>query len=110
MQGIKAKLIDDKGYLSQSLFDDLFKNGSTLITKLKRNMQNKLMNMQDKLMLLKQSFIETICSSIKACGTFVHHRHRSVVGGFSHIISGIISYYQIRDDKPSLTSIFELQP
>lgn len=107
MKGIKAKLIGDKGYLSQSLFDDLFKNGSTLITKLKRNMKNKLMPLQDKLMLLKRSFVESIFSSIKACCSFVHHRHRSVLGGFSHIISGLISY-QIRDDKPSLSFLFKL--
>jgi len=38
VKGLMAKLIGDKGYLSQKLFEDLFKNGIKLITKIKKNM------------------------------------------------------------------------
>ena len=72
----------------------------TLITKIKKKMKNCLMDMTDKMMLMKRSFIETIFSSIKLLGTLIHHRHRSPVNAFTHLFAGLISY-QIRDDKPS---------
>ena len=63
VKGIKAKLIGDKGYLSQNPFEKLFEQGVTLITKVKKNIKNRLMDMTDKLMLmkdllLKQSFLQ----------------------------------------------------
>ncbi|MBL0941556.1 MAG: IS982 family transposase, partial [Alphaproteobacteria bacterium] len=76
VKGLKAKLIGDKGYLSKRLFQDLFAQGVTLITKIKKNMKNCLMNIRDKLMLMRRSFIETIFSSLKALNTLIHHRHR----------------------------------
>jgi hypothetical protein len=99
--GIKTKLIGDKGYLSQSLFDDLFQSGTTLITKVRKNMSNRLMETKDKLMLMKRYFIESIFSSMTSLNTLIHHRHRSPVNAFSHLIAGLINY-QLRDDKPTL--------
>ena len=103
MKEIKATLIGDKGYISQSLFEDLFAQGVTLITKVKKNMKNKLLTIPQKLMLMKRSFIETIFSSIKSLGTLTHHRHRAPVNAFAHLMSGLI-HYQLRHDKPSLQS------
>jgi hypothetical protein len=104
LKGIKTKLIGDKGYLSQDLFNDLFKHGTTLITKVRKNMSNRLMDMTDKLMLMKRCFIESIFSSIKSLGTLIHHRHRSAVNAFSHLIAGLV-HYQLRQDKPNLNWI-----
>ena len=101
LKGIKTKLIGDKGYLSQSLFDDLFQSGTTLITKVRKNMTNRLMEMTDKLMLMKRCFIESIFSSMKSLNTLIHHRHRSPINAFSHLIAGLINY-QLRQDKPTL--------
>jgi hypothetical protein len=109
IKGLKAKLIGDKGYLSQKLFEDLFKEGITLITKIKKNMKNRLMDLTDKLMLMKRSFIETIFSSIKSLNTFVHHRHRSSHNAFVHLFAALI-HYQLRSDKPSLHQLLALTP
>jgi hypothetical protein len=109
VKGLMAKLIGDKGYLSKALFEDLFKNGVTLITKIKKNMKNCLMDMTDKMMLLKRSFIETIFSSMKSLNTLIHHRHRSPINALVHLIAGVINY-QIREDKPSLHNILKLNP
>ena len=68
-----------------------------------------LMDMTDKMMLMKRSFIETIFSSIKLLGTLIHHRHRSPVNAFTHLFAGLISY-QIREDKPSLHQLLKLNP
>ena len=101
MDGLKARLIGDKGYLSQDLFDDLFKAGTTLITKVRKNMKNRFMTMTDKIMLRKRGFIETIFSSLKSLGTLIHHRHRCPINAFSHLIAALI-HYQLRNDKPAL--------
>ena len=100
LKGITTRLIGDKGYLSQDLFTQLFNQGVTLITKVKKNMANRLMTLQDKIMLRKRSFIETIFSSLKSLNTLIHHRHRSPINAFAHLIAGLISY-QIRTDKPN---------
>ncbi len=109
VSGITAKLIGDKGYLSQKLFQELFQNGVTLITRIRKNMKNCLMNMADKLMLLKRSFIETIFSSMKSLNTLIHHRHRNPMNAFTHLIAGLVNY-QLRLDKPSLHNITKLNP
>lgn len=101
LKGIKTNLIGDKGYLSQSLFDNLFQSGTTLITKVRKNMNNRLMEITDKLMLMKRCFIESIFSSMKLLNTLIHHRHRSPVNAFSHLIAALINY-QLRNDKPTL--------
>lgn len=101
LQGIEAKLIADKGYLSQSLFEQLFAKGVTLITKIKKRMKNRLMDITDKMMLGKRNIIETIFSSLKCLNTFTHHRHRSPINAFVHLIAALINY-QLRTDKPKI--------
>lgn len=109
MKDIVAKLIGDKGYLSKKLFQQLFEQGSMMITKIKKNMKNCLMTMADKLMLMRRYFIETIFSSLKSLNTLIHHRHRCVINAFSHLLAGFINY-QLRDDKPSLHSLVQQLP
>lgn len=109
MKDITAKLIGDKGYISKDLFAKLFQQGSMLITKIKKNMKNCLMQTADKLMLMKRSFIETIFSSLKALNTLIYHRHRCPVNAFVHLFAGLINY-QLRDDKPSLHNLTQLNP
>ncbi|MBP9682946.1 MAG: transposase, partial [Bacteriovorax sp.] len=88
------------GYIGAELFKDLFSQGLHLITKIKRNMKNILMDVTDKIWLKKRMIVESIFSSIKSCGTFEHSRHRSVQNAFCHIFSGLI-FYQLRLIKPS---------
>ena len=109
MKGIVAKLIGDKGYLSKKLFQQLFEQGSMVITKIKKNMKNCLMEIADKLMLMRRFFIETIFSSLKSLNILIHHRHRCVINAFSHLLAGFINY-QLRDDKPSLHSLVKQLP
>jgi hypothetical protein len=62
-----------------------------------------------KLMLMKRSFIETIFSSLKVLNTLIHHRHRCSVKAFVHLFAGLINY-QLREDKPSLHNLTQLNP
>ena len=48
---IKGKLCTDKGYIGKRLFENLFLDGIQLITKIKNNMKNVLMNINDKILI-----------------------------------------------------------
>ena len=52
---IFGKLYADKGYISKDLFEKLLVNGVHLITKIKKNMKNSLMLLQDKIALRKRA-------------------------------------------------------
>ena len=56
-QELFGKLFGDKGYISQQLFEWLFARGVQLITKLKKNMKNKLLPLMDKLLTRKRALI-----------------------------------------------------
>ncbi|MFK7968162.1 MAG: IS982 family transposase, partial [Rickettsiaceae bacterium] len=49
MKDISAKLIGDKGYISKKLSAELFEQKATLITKIKKNMKNCLMDLTDEM-------------------------------------------------------------
>jgi len=62
---IFGKLIGDKGYISQTLFEQLFIDGIHLITKIRKNMKNCLMHIHDKILLRKRALIETVNDELK---------------------------------------------
>ena len=96
-----GKLFGDKGYISQKLFDELFGRGLQLITKIKKNMKNKLMPMMDKILLRKRSIIETINDQLKNISRIEHTRHRSLAGFMVNLSGGLIAY-TYHEKKPSL--------
>ena len=73
-----GKVFDDRGYSFQALFTTLFAHGVQLITKLHKDMKNKLLPMLDKLLLRKRALIETIVDLLKNISQLEHSRHRSV--------------------------------
>lgn len=100
-EGLKGRLCGDKRYISQPLFDDLFKRGLKLITRIKKNMKNKLMPMFDKLLLRKRALIETVNDQLKNISQIEHSRHRSVNNFFVNMLAGIAAYAK-KPKKPSL--------
>jgi hypothetical protein len=73
-----GKLFGYKGYLSQPLREQLLNQDLHLITKLRRNMSNKLLPLMDKLLLRKRAILETIVDQLKNISQIEHTRHRSV--------------------------------
>jgi hypothetical protein len=59
-KGLLGQLFGDRGYISQVLHDVLWGQGLELLTKVRRNMKNRLMRLEDKLLLRKRALIETI--------------------------------------------------
>jgi hypothetical protein len=101
VEGLWGKLFADKGYISQLLTETLFDQNLYLVTKLKRNMRNKLMPLLDKLLLRKRSIIETITDQLKNISQIEHTRHRSLWNFLGNVAAGLIAYTW-RPTKPSL--------
>lgn len=96
-----GKLFADKGYLSSKLFRELFEKGVTLVTKIKKNMKNVLMDLSDKLMLRKRAIIESINDFLKNSCQIEHSRHRAPINFLVNLISGLVAY-SFLPSKPSL--------
>ena len=101
VQKLFGKVYGDRGYLSQSLFEDLYSKGIQLITRIRSNMKNVLMDMYDKLVLFKRGIIESVNNKLKMGCQIEHHRHRSVVNFFTNLLAGLVSY-SMDPDKPTI--------
>ena len=99
--GLWGLLYGDKGYISRSLHDDLFARGVELVTKLKKNMKQRLIRFWDKLMLRKRALIESVIDQLKNISQIEHSRHRSVVGFMVNVVAGLVAYTH-QEKKPSL--------
>ena len=89
---LNGKLYADKGYLSKTLFRDLWQNGLQPITGIRKNRRNYLMPLFDKLMLRKRFILETVFDAVKAAQGLEHSRHRSPINAFVHIFSCLLAY------------------
>lgn len=100
--GLVGKLFGDKGYLSQPLAQQLLvTQGLHLITKLRKKMHNRLLEMSDKLLLRKRAIIETINDQLKNICQIEHSRHRSPINFLVNLVAGLIAYCH-QPKKPSL--------
>lgn len=101
LKSIFGKLFGDKGYISQKLQKLLFVDGIELITSIKNNMKNSLMEMSDKILLRKRSVIETVNDELKNICQVEHSRHRSINNFFCNLIAGVIAYHFL-PKKPTI--------
>lgn len=92
IEKIRGKLYADKGYISQKITEVLFVDGLHLITHIRNNMKNVLMEMKDKILLRKRSVIETINDELKNICSIEHSRHRSFENFITNLVSGLIAY------------------
>jgi Transposase DDE domain len=100
-QGLWGKLFGDRGYISQALFEQLWGTGVPLITKLKRNMKNKVLPLWDKLLWRKRTLIESVGEQLKHVCQIGHTRHRSVPNAFVHTFAALVAYTW-QERRPSL--------
>ena len=102
VKSLAGKLVGDKGYISSKLFDQLYHQGLQLITKIKKNMKNKLMLFEDKFLLRKRAIIETVNDRLKNISQVEHSRHRSIWNFMANIFAGLIAY-SLQPKKPSIS-------
>ncbi len=97
-----GKLFGDRGYISQALAEHLFTiHGLHLITKLRRNMRERLLAYTEKLLLRKRAIIESVNDQLKNICPIEHSRHRSPYNFLAHLLAGLIAYCH-QPKKPSL--------
>jgi hypothetical protein len=97
-----GKLFGDMGYISQPLAQSLKSMFNIqLITKLRKNMKNRLINLSDRILLRRRAIIETIIDQLKNISQIEHSRHRSITNFFVNVLCGLIAYCR-RPSKPSL--------
>jgi hypothetical protein len=97
-----GKLFGDKGYISRPLAEQFFLGqGLRIITKLRKNRRNALMDLSDRLLLRKRALIETIIDQLKNSSQLEHSRHRSPINFVVHLLAGLIAYCH-QPKKPSL--------
>ncbi|EON77583.1 Mobile element protein [Lunatimonas lonarensis] len=89
---LKGKLYADKGDISKELTELLFMDGLHLITNIRNNMKNTLMELKDKIMLRKRSVIETVNDELKNMCQIEHSRHRCFGNFITNLISRLIAY------------------
>ena len=102
LENLFGKVFADRGYISQPLSQELQQTlGIQLITKLKRNMKNRLLPLSDKLLLRKRGLIETLIDQLKNLSQIEHSRHRSRTNFLINLMCGLIAYCH-QPKKPSL--------
>ena len=101
-QNLQGKLYGDRGYLlNPTFFRELYERGVHLVTKIRSNMENKLMELNDKLMLKKRGIIESVGAILKEDLNIEHSRYRSPITFFINLLSGLLAY-TFRENNPSI--------
>jgi hypothetical protein len=97
-----GKVFGDKGYVSRPLQQAVGERlGIQFITRLRKNMGNVLLLLEDKILLRKRGLIESVIDCLKNECQIEHTRHRSVGNAFAHLVAGLVAYCH-RPDKPSI--------
>lgn len=96
-----GSLYGDKGYLSKRLTEIFEQRNLHLITKVRKNMKEKLLPVFDKLMPRKRAVIESVFDQLKNISNIEHSRHRSVANFLVNVLAGMTAY-TFREKKPSL--------
>lgn len=106
LKGIKGACFADKGYLTKH-FQHFFEQGIQLVTKIRKNMKNSLMQVHHKIWLRKRAVIESINDLLMTVFDIDHTRHRSPWNAIVHALAGLIAY-DYYPDKPSVFIPFEI--
>ena len=101
-----GKLFADKGYISAALFNKLWFDGIHIITTIKKNMKDRYITMNDRIILRKRALIETINDELKNICQVEHTRHRSLDNFFTNVMAGLIAYSYM-PKRPSINVDFE---
>jgi hypothetical protein len=103
----------DKGYLSQALTRELLRTRQLrLVTHLKRNMTNRLLLLNDKVLLRRRALLETVFDQLKHLLQIEHTRYRSPTNFAVKLVAGLVAYCHqphkpsiYRGGRPQLTTV-----
>lgn len=98
---LKGWAFADKGFINQKAVEELLSKGLHLVTGIRRNMKNKLMLMEQKVLLQKRGVIESVNDILKTVCDIEHTRHRSPINALVNLYAGLCSYTFL-DRLPSI--------
>lgn len=98
---LKGLLFADKGFINGKVAEELLCKGLRLITKVKKNMKNKLLEMDHKVLLMKRGIIESVNDILKTVCDIDHSRHRSPANMLVNTFAALIAYSTM-ERKPSI--------
>ncbi|MDQ5921758.1 MAG: hypothetical protein QG673_1817 [Pseudomonadota bacterium] len=101
MKDLVGKIFADKGYIGKKEFFQLLNKGLILVTGIRKNMKNRLLEIWDKILLKKRSLIESVYNIMKNILHLEHSRHRSVINAGVYYITTIIAYTW-KPNKPQI--------
>ena len=107
-KNLKGIIAADKGYISHTLFDELYMRGLKLLVGIRKNMKNHLMPIGEKLLLRKRFIIETLFDILKHETNLWHTRHRSPANAMVNLIAALIAY-TAKTNKPALKNLALIQ-
>jgi hypothetical protein len=97
---VTGKCFADKGYLTK-FFEHFLQKGIQIITKIRKNMKNSLIQLNDKYWVRKRAVIESVNDLLMTVFDIDHTRHRSPWNAIIHAIAGITAY-SYYPQKPSV--------
>jgi len=97
---LKGECYGDRGYLTK-LFDFFYDKGLMLVTKIKSNMKNVLVKMDQKIKLRKRAVIESVNDILTSVFDIEHSRHRKPINSLTHLFSALIAYC-FYENKPAV--------
>jgi hypothetical protein len=100
-KGLKGLAFADKGFINTAAFEALLKDGLKLITALRSNMKNKLMELKEKLLLKKRGMVEAVIDILKSVCDIEHSRHRSPANMLVNTYAALCAYTTL-ETKPSI--------
>ena len=100
-QGLTGLAFADKGFINATAFEDLLAGGLKLITALRSNMKNKLMDLKEKLLLKKRGMVEAVIDILKSICDIEHSRHRSPVNMLVNTYAALCAYTTL-ERKPTI--------
>jgi hypothetical protein len=101
LKSFSGQAYGDAGYVSKDLFELLYEQGIMLLTKIRKNMKNKLISLEHKYYLKKRSLVETVIDILKYICDLWHTRHRSIDNCFNNML-GALAAYSFFDQLPSI--------
>ena len=90
-----------KAYVSKQKAEDLARQGLQFITKVRKNMRQKMLTAFEKFFLSKRGIVETVIDQLKAICQIEHSRHRSPANFISNLLAALAAYV-LKPRKPSL--------
>ena len=79
----------------------LFVDNIHLVTKIKKNMKNSLMNLYEKILLRKRPVIKIVNDELKNVCQIEHTKHRSFDNFATNLTAGLIAY-NLLPKKPAM--------